>query len=116
MRAMLSQKLFALSACNYHWRLNRVASPSAVYSRRIIKVSNIMCVISLIVGAARTSHLWNWKTELNVFLRCLLKLFARFCEKLPGARLVTLAHLMRLVQLSRYIRKCADDRRIKKAF
>lgn len=53
----LSQKLFALSARNYYrWRLNRVALPLAAHPRRIIKVSNITCVISLIVGAHTYTH------------------------------------------------------------
>lgn len=58
LRVSLSQKLFALSARNYYrWRLNRVALPPAAHPRRIIKVSNITCVISLIVGATSAPRL-----------------------------------------------------------
>lgn len=90
----LSQKLFALSARNYYrWRLNRVALPPAAHPRRIIKVSNITCVISLIVGAIRIRtctrtqtqnerfSFMSRKTELNIFLSISISL--SFLRRLP---------------------------------
>lgn len=128
----LSQKLFALSARNYYrWRLNRVALPPAAHPRRIIKVSNITCVISLIVGAhtyishARTQNerfsFMSRKTELNVSLSLSFPLspflfragfwlvFMR--EERKG--LVALTHSM---QLNCCIYRLCEDRRIKEIF